>query len=387
MKSILGLLTLLTLSVAAMHPSDFVVHEWGTFTSVAGENGAAVDWDALGCKNDLPRFVNDFGYRGFKWRLQGTVRMETPVLYFYSDRELDARVKVGFPQGLITEWYPKADYQIFQNRGEGSMRQLPANLQGIDTTLRTLTGAIEWKDIKVQPGATPSLAVESEASRYYAARATDSTPLTAGGQAEKFLFYRGVGRFPVPITGRLTANDKVVVEDHTADGIPTAILFENRGGRIGYRLSSKIARTETLDAPALNSSMSDLKQDLVSALVTQGLYPKEAQAMVATWQDSWFEEGSRLIYLLPQSAVDSILPLQVTPAPSRTVRVFVGRIELFTPATLHTVESAVARADYATVARYGRFVAPILQRLYPGDQHRIGEIEARYGDSKVGSCR
>ena len=44
-------------------PSDLTVHEWGTFTSVAGEDGSAIDWDALGGKNDLPGFVNSFGYR------------------------------------------------------------------------------------------------------------------------------------------------------------------------------------------------------------------------------------------------------------------------------------------------------------------------------------
>ena len=89
-----------------------MVHEWGTFTSVAGEDGSAIDWDALGGKDDLPGFVNNFGYCGFKWRLTGTVRMETPVMYFYSSRELDARVKVAFPQGLITEWYPQAEYTV-----------------------------------------------------------------------------------------------------------------------------------------------------------------------------------------------------------------------------------------------------------------------------------
>src|SRR5206468_6263249 len=92
-------------------PSDLTVHEWGTFTSVAGEDGSAVDWDALGCKDDLPAFVNDFGYRGFKGRLAGTVRMETPVIYFYSPKEVDAHVKVAFPHGLITEWYPRAEYE------------------------------------------------------------------------------------------------------------------------------------------------------------------------------------------------------------------------------------------------------------------------------------
>jgi len=106
-------------------PSGLTVHEWGTFTSIAGEDGSAIDWDALGCQDDLPGFVNAFGYRGFKWRLQGTVRMETPVMYFYSSRELEARVKVAFPQGLITEWYPKAAHEVYQkSRVDGSVRQL-----------------------------------------------------------------------------------------------------------------------------------------------------------------------------------------------------------------------------------------------------------------------
>src|SRR2546426_7592542 len=105
---------LMAARTVSTQPSDLTVHEWGTFTSVAGEDGSAIDWDTLGCKNDLPGFVNDFGYRGFKWRLQGTVRMETPVIYFYSSRELDARVKVAFPQGVVTEWYPRAESEIYQ---------------------------------------------------------------------------------------------------------------------------------------------------------------------------------------------------------------------------------------------------------------------------------
>src|SRR5437867_12146766 len=96
----------------SVRPGDLTVHEWGTLTSVAGEDGVAIDWDALGCKDDLPGFVNDFGYRGFKWRLRGTVRMETPVMYFYSPREVEASVKVAFPGGLITESYPQAEYEV-----------------------------------------------------------------------------------------------------------------------------------------------------------------------------------------------------------------------------------------------------------------------------------
>jgi hypothetical protein len=117
------------------------IHEWGTFTSVAGEDGSSIDWDSLACPDDLPRFVNEYGYRGFKFRLTGTVRMETPVMYFYSPRELTARVTVQFPQGLITEWYPKAHYSVFQDGAP-----LAANINGIDTSLRKPTGMIEWRD-------------------------------------------------------------------------------------------------------------------------------------------------------------------------------------------------------------------------------------------------
>jgi hypothetical protein len=44
----------------------------------------------------------------FKCGLGGTVRMETPVLYFYSPRETTVSVKVSFAKGTITEWYPHA---------------------------------------------------------------------------------------------------------------------------------------------------------------------------------------------------------------------------------------------------------------------------------------
>ena len=37
--------------------------------------------------------------------------------------------------------------------------------------------------------------------------------------------------------------------------------------------------------------------------------------MVETWRDSWFEDGARLFYLLPRSAVDVVLPLQIDPRP------------------------------------------------------------------------
>jgi len=374
---ILIVTTALSMMAAEIHssqPAGLTVHEWGTFTSVAGEDGSAVDWDTLGCKDDLPRFVNDFGYRGFKWRLQGTVRMETPVMYFYSPRELEAHVRVAFAQGLITEWYPRAKYEIYQNHG-GSLSRLPANLNGIDTSMRSLTGFIEWNAIKVQPDSGPALPIESGASRYYAARATDSAPIAVGDQHEKFLFYRGVGRPPVSLSARVLGDGKLVVENRGQAPVPSVILFENRGGRLGYRNAGAVDGHVTLDPPSLDGSIQQLRYDLETALVAQGLFPKEAHAMVETWQDSWFEEGSRLLYIVPAGAIDAILPLQVEPAPVATTRVFVGRIELITPATQRIVQEAIAKSDWAATDPYARFLDPILRRLYAGSSTKIDQIQ------------
>ena len=97
--------------------------------------------------------------------------------------------------------------------------------------------------------------------------------------------------------------------------------------------------------------------------------------MVETWRDSWFEEGSRLIYIVPSRAIDTILPLQIEPVPSQTARVFVGRIELITPETERPVEEAVAKNDWPTIDRYSRFLGPILQRLYAGNPSKVNQIE------------
>jgi hypothetical protein len=43
-----------------------VAHEWGTFTSVAGEDGSAVQWAPLSGTPDLPSFVKHLSPRNLK---------------------------------------------------------------------------------------------------------------------------------------------------------------------------------------------------------------------------------------------------------------------------------------------------------------------------------
>ena len=170
----------------------------------------------------------------------------------------------------------------------------------------------------------------------------------------------------MPISAKLTSGGKLLVKNLNRDQIPNAILFERRGERAGYRLTGAITDATTVDSPLLNGAIDSLYGDLEEILVGEGLYRDEAHAMVETWKDSWFEEGSRLIFIVPRSFIDNVLPLTIDPLPRQIVRVFAGRLEIVTPATAMAVRTALAHNDEATLDKYGRFLEPILQTIGQG---------------------
>ena len=334
---------------------DLTVHEWGTFTAVAGARGQAIEWTAFegALSPDVPEFVEHLANPNFKGGLRGTIRMETPVIYFYSPREMTVSVRVAFSQGLITEWYPHAaSVQPRKTPVTASLDQLPT------------PGSIAWKDVTVSPDFKGDFPREESWNRYYAARQTSSTPLLVkapeGEQQEKFLFYRGASAAALPLSARQVAEGAFLVKSLSGEEIPAMVYFERRGDRIGYRMGGGTEET-VLEAPSLTGSIDSLCDDLERMLIDQGLYADEAEAMVATWRDSWFEEGSRLLYIVPRGFVDRVLPLTIDPAPGQMVRVMVGRLEIVTPATVRAVEAALKTHDDATLNKYGRFVEPILQ--------------------------
>jgi hypothetical protein len=58
----LGCASLLTAGELHTAP-DLKVHEWGTFTAIAGNNGRALQWQTLQGATDLPEFVEHFQHR------------------------------------------------------------------------------------------------------------------------------------------------------------------------------------------------------------------------------------------------------------------------------------------------------------------------------------
>ncbi|MGO9086488.1 MAG: hypothetical protein ACLQBK_14770 [Candidatus Sulfotelmatobacter sp.] len=365
---------------AAPHPrssqsaaDDLTVHEWGTFTSIADRDGKAVSWNALGGVYDLPRFIENLHGVNFKAGLRGTIRMETPVMYFYSPSPVTASVHVGFSNGVITEWYPHASH----------VEPDPKRFLREDALYHWLQvdGSIDWGSVSIEPGATAHFPAGDGEGPYFAARETSSAPLTVTTpkgitQQEKFLFYRGVSAVHPPISALATGDGRVTIRNLSDDEIPGVILFERRGDALGYRVGGKLDGEMQLDPPALTSNNIDsLASDLEAALTAQGLYPDEARAMVETWRTSWFEEGSRLLYIVPRAFVDQVLPLTISPTPSETVRAFVGRIELITPAIEQAIAAALASHDRRTIAKYGRFLTPILNEMKFEDPRRADLLD------------
>jgi len=290
--------------------SPLVVHEWGTFTSIAGADGRAVEWLPFRAPPDLPGFVHTLAvpepgvqFMPLEKRdLRGTVRMETPVVYLYSERALEAKVHVEFPSGRITEWYPAAHLS---------------------------DAGIEWSAIRVVPNSGAALPVDARESRYCRAREVDASVLEIGGERERFLFYRGVGSFQPPVAA--TISGASVNVDASAD-LGETILFERKGDRSGYRVANATTGANTLRRPELvGDDTPALLRELQAMLVRHGLYEKEARAMIETWRDTWFEDGLRLFYVLPDAFLDEVLPMTVSPRPRERARVLLGRMEIGTP--------------------------------------------------------
>src|SRR5437588_10159859 len=344
---------------------DLVVHEWGTFTSVQGADGVLMPWRPLE-NSALPGFIYNWRQPGLGRQADGLLglgkglmtslqRMETPVIYFYSDKPQMVNATVKFPEGLITEWYPQAA-QIGPSKVVASSkldRMLMLSC-GTPVPAPTMKPSSEqsqatWANVYLLgraggAGQAVGLAQDSSGKHYFAARETDSSLLRIGAldpsrpmaETERFLFYRGTGNFATPL--RVSSlNGQMMLSNTAQEPITKVFILELNGQGGSFQEVNGLARNEnkivSRDASGHVRSLIDLRKqvsaELVRGLVGPGLFEREAQAMVKTWDDSWFaEEGTRVLYILPREWTDRTLPLTITPQPSKMVRVMVGRAEI-----------------------------------------------------------
>ena len=388
-------LLLLAASLLAMHtsatagePADYTAHEWGTFTSVQGADGVQLEWNPL-LLTELPKFVYDRNrplsnakpaqpLLAAKTALVARQRLETPVIYFYSKKERVVDVSVKFPEGSVTEWYPQQS-------------PLPRSI------VKAGEPAARWEKLRIlADGAkTAALPKDARGSHYFAARETDANavqiaPSGAAAEMEKFLFYRGVGTFQAPLKVTSDGPDAATLHlaNTGAEPLGSLFVYEVRGSvaRLGVipALTSGTPQTFAFPEKSGPAPLAQIRAELASkmrkALTAAGLYEREAAAMVKTWDDAWFaEQGLRVLYLLPRTWADRVLPLTLDPAPREVARVMVGRAEILTPGMEKALTLEVERyrtGDEATRAAavtntralgLGRFAEPAMRRLCLAD--------------------
>jgi hypothetical protein len=359
-----------------------VIHEWGTFTSLQDETGSSV----AGVNTDdepVPEFVHRISelipqpselapvyYKGVpRSHQQVRMRLETPVLYFYPPaglhEPLHATVGVGFRGGWLTEYFPRADVSA-PGLKEGKFRYAGLSPKTM--------GTLEWHDLSI--GGDYPLP-ETNAPVWLAPRQVRSATVRApGGEAEKYLFYRGVGVLPSPLTvSRTIGNDGIIIREDIDPEIGLRgphliramwLVHVREDGTVAFRAlgtarltgesGREVARCpvdfmgaiqsagrktadkkdeqpglETLVDGYAAGNLAELRKQMRKQLIADGLFTDEADAMLKTWELAYFKSpGLRLFYLLPQGWTDAVLPLQCS-LQADVSRTMVGRVELVTP--------------------------------------------------------
>ncbi len=353
---------------------EFVVHEWGTFTAVQTSEGEYLE--GLHHEEEaLPDFVHRFAdtnyygvipdsllsliQKGMPYLPEPvTQKMETPVIYFYSDDPRDVTVSVGFPEGLFSEWYPQSTMQHWTS-----------------PLMQLANGGMDWEvSLTNEPQELPRVPADDiwEPSR----EVPDAAFVTYGDEHEKFIFYRGVGTFEPPFKAQHHGGHEFEFSNLSFEKIPSAYFLKVEGNNghiipLGSidPMDSHVFSPAPKESPlSLDQMVERAKHDIALGLIDTGLTKDEAWAMVETWAHSYFRtEGHRVLYILPDEWTDQLLPISVTPEPDRMVRTLVGRVEILTQdeeaQAVEDIEDAFhAGQQIPQMAWDGRFSEPRIRR-------------------------
>ena len=353
----------LVLLLAAHPPEEaIIVHEWGTFTCLQDETGQSIG----GINTDdepVPQFVHELKklllidpgkelppafYQGApQCHPDVTMRLETPVIYFHlpksQTKPVTLDVNVELRGGWLTQFYPYAD-AVAPGVGKSGAEFGP---------LRSSTiGRLSWGGVVLGGDAKGPVTSEHVWTSPRAVEAASVT--TSNNESETFLFYRGVAHVEAPLrVAREDSRDELVLRGAfvpaQASETPLVInhlwLTEIRaGGSSAFRrlkpvelskdenrvLARTAARFANEDFGEKNTAR--FREEMHRALVEEGLFGDEADALLNTWELSYFQSpGLRLFFVVPRAWTDYFLPLEIS-ARAQVRRVMMGRIELVTPA-------------------------------------------------------
>jgi hypothetical protein len=235
-------LVLMLLSLATANAnSTYKVHEWGTFTSLIGSDGTRQE-GMFHEDEVLPNFVHNFGERSsllgpkaftvlpmdptlplpptrpphrncghskvgcdFLVGQSITQKMETPVLYFHSEVPRHVTVDVGFPTGIISQTFPSP------------VLSRPLPVVGV-----SLTNGFARFNVDVLTKTSLLPPVVEKGNIYAHARVVDANTIKSNNEVEKFIFYRGLGKFETKLF-ITSENGNIAIKNLSKDNI--SLLF------------------------------------------------------------------------------------------------------------------------------------------------------------------
>jgi hypothetical protein len=356
---------MLLVLAAPVRAADLVIHEWGTLTSIHAADGtAAIGLNRIDEADVLPDFVHRYEpattrqphrLLGKSPRVPGrpdvTMRLETPVIYFHPppnqkyDSPID--ITVRFRGGVLNEFYPDAAASIALDspRVRDKMEAGVVEEWNGDVLNNYVVGKLEWKGLRLHDTVIAPL-TNSEA--WLAPRAVNSVSVfsASAGEGEQFIFYRGVAHLDALFHTSLTRSQLLLRAPaqltwlEAPVPVPHVWFADVRAdGRVAFRehaavtlsregAGKELARIKRFSpGDYTEGGAAQLRLALKRALISQGLYADEAEAMLNTWKASYFKAGSRVFYIVPRAWTDYFLPLEFS-VPARVVRVIVGRIDI-----------------------------------------------------------
>lgn len=358
------------MAVAARGAADggeLVVHEWGTITTVHEADGTPVTGlNRIDAADVLPDFVHRFELEPTRDKPKLTLgksplvpgrpdvnmRLETRVIYFHPpagksfDEPID--IKVRFHGGVLNEFYPAAEPSIqvdFQRLGDKADAGVPVRWNG-EMLDNYVVGALSWKGLRLHDTVVAPL---TNNPIWTAPREVQSASvfLPSAGEGERYVFYRGVAHLDALLQTTVSSGQVqlrspklmtwLIVPSTT---IPDVWLANVRAdGGVAFREHGAVTLDRQKTGATLgaikrfsagdysDASAGKLRASLRKALIANGLFADEAEAMLNTWKASYFEKpGLRVFYVVPRDWIDYFLPLDIS-VPARVNRAIIGRID------------------------------------------------------------
>ena len=357
--STLGIAAAMLAAARTSPKSPLIVHEWGTITTRHAPDGTPQGrLNHISGRDTLPSFV-------YRWdppatqrdanrslvktalvagRPDVTMRLETPVMYFYAPRGAVSvppfDVDVHFRGGVLNEFYPKGEASLDVDVERPGAQ--PWNGAMLDNSV---VGRLRWRGVTLRDN-VPLTPTTSHV--WLAPRAVHAAGVAVSGESERYLFYRGVAHLDALVQTKLSSTDVRLSAPKQLDWLrePSAtipnlwLLDVRRDGSAAFRQQGPITLTRAGASAELArlglfnesdyaaSKLAELRASMKQALVSAGLTQDEAEAMLSTWSESYFREpGLRIFYMVPEAWVRYYLPVEIS-VPHEMTRVIVGRIEL-----------------------------------------------------------